>query len=267
MKLYLIRHGETVDNVAGLYAGTRDSNLTNHGVEQTQRLGEHFARNNVKFTHIFSSPLSRAFKTAQAILNAQSQAPNTEHQSLPSGLEIIKVQELIERDFGYYEGKPFSIRPGSKSYQGEGHNEEHKSEPGFVDVESSESMATRIDIFLNQQLLPLFRSEQQDTESAIAIVSHGMLLSHFWRRLLLLLPSKSLNIAPEITAARGNVVLEHLGGWSNTGYLELAITKDRFPETRSKDTADVPAQPPMSTDVNTLPTPVPQNMSSEDAEV
>src|ERR1700761_205792 len=67
MKLYLIRHGETVDNVAGLYAGSRDSTLTNHGVEQTERLGEYLARNGVKFTHVFASPLSRAYKTAEAV--------------------------------------------------------------------------------------------------------------------------------------------------------------------------------------------------------
>jgi len=41
MRLYLIRHGETVDNVAGLYAGMKDSPLTNHGVEQIKRLGSY----------------------------------------------------------------------------------------------------------------------------------------------------------------------------------------------------------------------------------
>src|ERR1700759_2039622 len=64
MRLFLIRHGETVDNVAGLYAGTLDSALTNHGVEQANRLGEFFTQNEVIFSHIFASPLSRAFRTA-----------------------------------------------------------------------------------------------------------------------------------------------------------------------------------------------------------
>ncbi|KAM3468559.1 hypothetical protein MY5147_007828, partial [Beauveria neobassiana] len=43
MRLLLIRHGETVDNVAGIFAGVRDSALTTHGVLQAGRLGGHLA--------------------------------------------------------------------------------------------------------------------------------------------------------------------------------------------------------------------------------
>ncbi|KAK3709357.1 hypothetical protein LTR37_010918 [Vermiconidia calcicola] len=264
MKLFLIRHGETVDNVAGLYAGTKDSTLTNHGVEQTNRLGQHFARNNVKFTHIFASPLSRAFKTAQAVQKAQHRRVGGEGAKRKSAVEIIKVPEIIERDFGFYEGKPFNTRADPKSPEGEAQNEKNKSLAGFKDVESKESMAERIDKFLNEQLLPLLDEDSQARELVVAVVAHGMLLSSFWRRLLLRLPRKSLTIAPEITAAKGNVILEYLGGWSNTGYMELSICKDQQAQNTPGIQHSAVAE---GSKLTTLPTPVPPRLDPEDAKV
>jgi broad specificity phosphatase PhoE len=267
MKLYFIRHGETVDNVAGLYAGTRDSTLTNHGVEQTERLGDYLARNGVKFTHVFTSPLSRAYKTAEAVVTAQAKAAAAEEAWSRLDLSIVKVPEIIERDFGYYEGKPFSSRMGSKSYTGDGNNDKAKSQPGFVDVESEESMARRIDSFLDDRLFPLFANDTKSRECIVAIVSHGMLLSHFWRRLLLRLPRKSLTIASDITAGRDNILLDHIGGWSNTGYMELAIRKGYNPDIKSNAKADNAADASAAVDATTLPTPVPPSLSLEEADV
>ncbi|KAK3070209.1 hypothetical protein LTR53_010857 [Teratosphaeriaceae sp. CCFEE 6253] len=226
MKVYLIRHGETVDNVAGLYAGVRDSALTIHGVEQARRLGEHFAKTGVKLTHIFASPLSRAFKTAEALQKAQSSGGEGENGEV----EIVKVPDLIEQDFGFYEGKSFFVRSEAKKSGKDAHRDVHKDDPGFVDVETKESMCKRADAFLDEHLAPLLEAENAEGCLEVAVVSHGMLLGNLWRRLLLRLPKKSLAIAPEVTAVRGTVMLEHLGGWSNTGYLELAMSKDHSEE-------------------------------------
>ncbi|CAK3987476.1 phosphoglycerate mutase [Lecanosticta acicola] len=222
MELYLIRHGETVDNVAGLYAGVRDSALTNYGHDQANRLGQHFAKSNVRFTHIFSSPLHRAAKTAEAIKLCQRDDGRAEN--LCNAVDITKVPELIEQDFGYYEGKPFHARSNPKRSGREAHRDQHKDEPGFQDVESKESMDSRADKFLDGHLLPLFEKDGA-APFVVGIVSHGMLLSHLWRRLLLRLPPKSVSVDPEVTAAKGSIILQHLGGWSNTGYLELAFDR------------------------------------------
>jgi len=87
-------------------------------------------------------------------------------------------------------------------------------------------MAKRADRFLDEHLLPLFNIDTTSNEHVVAVVSHGILLSNLWRRLLLRLPRRCLRIAPEVTAARGDLMLEHLGGWSNTGYLHLEIRKN-----------------------------------------
>ncbi|KAK4902537.1 hypothetical protein LTR27_000474 [Elasticomyces elasticus] len=257
MKVYLIRHGETVDNVAGLYAGVRDSALTIHGVEQARRLGEHFSKTDVKLTHIFASPLSRARKTAEALQKAQN------GKSQDQVVSIVHVPDLIEQDFGFYEGKSFFTRSEARKTGKEAHYDKHRNDPGFVDVESKESMCKRADAFLDQHLMPLFELEAADSKLEVAVVSHGILLSNLWRRLLLRLPRKSLSIAAEVTAAKGPVVLEHLGGWSNTGYLELAFKKD------DKDLPVVPITAGLTSDaqedeVPTLPTRAPPAIVSDD---
>jgi broad specificity phosphatase PhoE len=101
-----------VDNVAGLYAGTivsadfskiqpltywigvRDSVLTNHGVDQANKLGDHLAKTTIVLTHIFASPLTRTSKTAEAIQKAQAAA---HPDNASTTLEIVKVPELIEQ--------------------------------------------------------------------------------------------------------------------------------------------------------------------------
>ncbi|KAK4636144.1 Adenosylcobalamin/alpha-ribazole phosphatase [Fulvia fulva] len=220
MELYLIRHGETVDNVAGLYAGVRDSALTIHGVEQARRLGEHFAKHEVHFSHIFASPLSRALKTAQAVHAAQKSSDKGQDQ-----LSIAQVPDLIEQDFGHYEGKSFHARTEARKTGKESHREKHIYDPDFVDVESKESLNKRADAFLDQHMIPLFEKKPVSGRRIVAIVSHGILLSHLWRRLLARFASKSVTVAPEVIAARDSIVLEHLGGWSNTGYLELVLSQ------------------------------------------
>ena len=134
-------------------------------------------------------------------------------------LTVSTVPNLIERDFGYYEGKTNRVRKGPD-------REKHKQEPGFVDVESKDSLAIRADLFLDHHLWPMLNDEADfggAAEHVVAVVSHGILLSSLWRRLLLRLGPKSVTISREVIASRGEVVLSHLGGWSNTGFLELSI--------------------------------------------
>ncbi|EON64723.1 hypothetical protein W97_03956 [Coniosporium apollinis CBS 100218] len=224
LTLFLIRHGETVDNVARVYAGRKDSQLTNHGIEQANRLGRYLNAEGVALTHIFSSTLQRAFKTAELVRAAQacSGLPNAD-QSQP---EVVRLPVLVERDFGFYEGRAFHTRSrdanksGNQAYHGA-----HRADPGVEDEESKESMAERMDNFLDEHLLPVFNTDISGSESVIAIVSHGIILSVLWRRLLLRLPRNSAKLDPELLAKQRTVALEHLGGWSNTGYLLVHFSK------------------------------------------
>ncbi len=260
MKLYLIRHGETVDNVAGLYAGTRDSKLTNHGVEQTNRLGSHFARNGVRFTHIYASPLSRALRTAQAIQQAQDKLIAAGGGGNAAKVaEIVQVAELMERDFGFYEGKPFSARARDEEH------DQRSSDPGFVDVETKEALANRIDVFLDEHLIPLFEESKADS-FAVAVVAHGMLLASFWRRLLLRYAHESLRFTPEVAIKKQGTVLGYIGGWSNTGYMELQHTRKPSPSSITRPSEEAISKNEPDAETASL-TAVPPTLPAEEGEV
>jgi broad specificity phosphatase PhoE len=200
-------------------AGITDSPLTNHGVLQANRLGQHLAAIGVQASHIFSSDLVRAFKTAEAIRLAQ-----------PIGnegviaLETQKLEVLREQDFGFYEGKTFYERSKDSNKTGKDlHHKAHKNDPGFKDVESKESMRARSDTFIDEHLLHLFGATE--TDHAVVVVAHGIILAHLWRCILRRFSAASVSVAPGVIDVSRALSLEYLGGWSNTGYLELEINQ------------------------------------------
>lgn len=158
--------------------------------------------------------------------------PNVDVKKVP---EVQKVPLLVEQDFGFYEGKRNIPRPDESSKTGrEDHYAQHRGLPGFKEPETKLAMAERADKFLDEHLLPLILGEDGENLN-VAIVSHGLIMPVLWRRLLLRLPSKSVSIMPEILAARRFYSLEHLGGWSNTGYLALEMQRTELTNTDEGD--------------------------------
>jgi broad specificity phosphatase PhoE len=192
-------------------------------VQQATRLGQHFASSAVHFTHIFSSQLKRAVKTAELVRTAQPVVKD-EH-----GVTIVpvvaQITELAEKDFGSYEGVPFLARPpGSKVSGKDAHRALHKDDPGFVDSESNDSMICRVDVFIDTYLAPIVQ-DQATPSLCVAVVSHGITLSVLWKRILARLTPKSVTTRPDLSAAQTKAVdTDQLPRWSNTGYLELIIS-------------------------------------------
>jgi broad specificity phosphatase PhoE len=91
--IYLARHGQDEDNLNGILNGHRNQPLTDLGIQQATFTADHIKEQSLLFGCIYSSPLHRAYKTAQII---------AETNNLP---EPEKLHLLIERDFGDMEGK------------------------------------------------------------------------------------------------------------------------------------------------------------------
>ena len=66
MRLWLVRHGETDANVAGLYSGHAPTSLTQRGITQAETLAA--LLHNVPFDDVLCSELERARHTTQLVL-------------------------------------------------------------------------------------------------------------------------------------------------------------------------------------------------------
>ncbi|MGY5957884.1 adenosylcobalamin/alpha-ribazole phosphatase [Kosakonia sp. BK9b] len=75
MRLWLVRHGETEANVAGLYSGHSPTPLTAKGVRQAQTLCG--LLQHVPFDYVLCSTLERAHITAQHVLEGREMAVHT----------------------------------------------------------------------------------------------------------------------------------------------------------------------------------------------
>jgi broad specificity phosphatase PhoE len=231
MKLLLIRHAESEHNIAGLLyailfgslwpslltigsAGVTDSALTNHGVLQTQRLGSYLADRH-RFTQVFSSDLRRAYMTAKAIEDAQK----SKHTDV-GDMTVVQLELLREQDFGSFECMPWS----SKRSEITTDKLPKPEDAGFRPKETSEAMAKRADIFLDDYILPQLAIDHE-LEGIVAVVSHGLMLAVLWKSLLARFGPHTVSLEAEISNKADFRPLEYLPGWSNTGYVELHMVK------------------------------------------
>ena len=124
---------------------------------------------------------------------------------------------------GYYEGKPFNARSANSKQTGkEEHYSKHKDDPAFQQPESRESMVNRASKFVDDHLYAILGQPRDNSAFGIVIVSHGIFLGTLWRTLLARQLPGSVSLDDEL-ASHAHPSLEHLGGWSNTGYLELEL--------------------------------------------
>jgi broad specificity phosphatase PhoE len=92
--LLLVRHAETADNVNMRLSGWTDTDLSPLGEEQVGLLADHFHRHHGNVDALYSSPLIRARRTAEAIGSLTGHSP-------------ILLDDLREMYFGELDGRPF----------------------------------------------------------------------------------------------------------------------------------------------------------------
>ena len=95
MQLYVMRHGETSWNTERKIQGRTDVELTENGKEMARLSAE--GMKDIKFDYIYSSPLTRAYTTAEIICK---------NRDIP----IFTDDRLMEVCFGEWEGKDITTR-------------------------------------------------------------------------------------------------------------------------------------------------------------
>ena len=119
MKLYIIRHGETDWNKEKRLQGQSDTQLNEYGIELARITGE--ALKDVHFDYIFSSPLKRAYKTAELIRMDRPVKIITDDRlkEICFGVNEGVSSELITEDFHYFFDAPDKYIPaqGGETYE------------------------------------------------------------------------------------------------------------------------------------------------------
>lgn len=160
LKIYIVRHGQDQDNAKGILNGWRDTPLTDTGISQAQQLARKIKGTGLEFEAAYSSPLQRAFKTAKIITDYLGLEPP------------IKLNELIERDFGIMTGQhahdiekmcaPEIVKTATITY--------------FLSPEGSETFPQLLE--RAEKLLGFIRGKHQDGN--ILLVTHGDFGKMIW---------------------------------------------------------------------------------------
>ena len=88
--LYLVRHGETVDNANQIMQGQKQGELNENGIRQALEVSEAWKDRPIDV--VIASDLKRSIDTARIIAE-------------PHGLEVVTTPLLRERDWGGFTGR------------------------------------------------------------------------------------------------------------------------------------------------------------------
>ena len=93
-KLVLLRHGQSVWNVANLFTGWTDVDLSDQGREEARQAGRELAATGIRFDHAYTSVLKRAIRTLWIALDEMDRM----------WLPIEHSWRLNERHYGALQG-------------------------------------------------------------------------------------------------------------------------------------------------------------------
>jgi broad specificity phosphatase PhoE len=157
--LLLVRHAETVDNLAQRLSGWTDSELSERGEEQVRRLADHFNRAHGHAAALYASPLIRARKTAEAIGALTGHVP-------------IFDADLREMHFGEVDGRTLEEVRASHAHLLAGDEDASQDDFGWPGGESRAEFVARTGRVLE-------RIATAHPGQHVAVVTHGGIISTF----------------------------------------------------------------------------------------
>lgn len=176
VEVFLIRHGETPDSVAGIFAGRRDTGLSDRGRNQARDWGW-VSRDTVR-SFFLASPLKRALETTR---EAGVRKPLVNPDLIEWDLGPLEMENT-----GHYREK----NPGWELFR------DGPPPPG----ESVDSVVARVDRLISQYL------ESEDRERVFAF-SHGQVIKVISMRLI----RNPVSVASSLTLGPGRAVRLYRG--------------------------------------------------------
>lgn len=156
VRIYLVRHAEAEGNVREFFQGRINTDVSEKGRLQLERLAEKFK--NIPIEALYSSPLKRAMSTAEAV---------NRYHSLP----IITDDMLMEINGGDWEGVKWSELP--EKFPGE--YRMWKEEINHFAAPNGESTKQVYDRMKDA----MRRIASENEGRTIAVVSHGMAIKAY----------------------------------------------------------------------------------------
>ncbi|SPO27089.1 uncharacterized protein UTRI_10550_B [Ustilago trichophora] len=167
LRVLIVRHGETRENVERIIQGQLDTDLNSRGRMQAEITGRYLS-STTRIDRIIASPLKRAADTARAI---------HKHQPHASSLELEFDDRLKERAFGVLEGKVYT--GGSKKPE------------DTEGIERMEPFSERLASFWNDLITRpnsnsnAAQADKQDDVETVVLVSHGAAISALMNQVLI----------------------------------------------------------------------------------
>lgn len=96
LRLYLTRHGQTESNLNKIMQGWHNSELTELGKKQAQKL--HKRIKHIEFEDVYTSPIKRAIDTAKIVSGREDVNPLDNLKEIGLGKWEGKSQEQIQRE-------------------------------------------------------------------------------------------------------------------------------------------------------------------------
>lgn len=169
-----VRHGQSADNAAHVWAGHKDSPLTSMGLAQAKALGEAFASTHIDA--IYSSDLKRASQTANELLNHNDTVPPP---------PLVQTQSLREQNFGQAEGRKADEVDGIRLAGGSADAATSRSR-AYPDGESLDQVNARLATAVRRFILPRLeglrgKSLTDGHDGHVCIVAHGIAIAELLR--------------------------------------------------------------------------------------
>ncbi len=164
MDIYFLRHGETKWNTRGRIQGQKNTRLSEKGLEQARLTAE--GMKDIPFDIIYSSPLERAYETAQIVRGERN-------------IPIIRDDRLKEISFGADEGRHINRILANPAFT---RKQRYFNDPvhyrGAKGGESFRDVNKRIWSFVEEILLPL-----EGHKSCVLVTAHVNVIRSFIQQL------------------------------------------------------------------------------------
>ncbi|HZY56741.1 MAG TPA: histidine phosphatase family protein, partial [Rubrobacteraceae bacterium] len=163
-EMILIRHAQSTANATGIWQGQLDFPLSEQGRLQAAAAGRALA--GTRISAIYSSPLSRAFETAEIV------AREAGFQG-----EIVAIPDLMERHGGILEGHTWAEQEArNPAFAKKFLDLPEEERWTLVDAETDEEILARF-----ERAISAILSRHHSADGSFVVVSHGGVMRAFLR--------------------------------------------------------------------------------------